>query len=53
MNIKSCVEFNKKLSEYFPCLTGVRQGETLSPFLFSIVLNDIEDFFKLLGVAPW
>ena len=53
-NIKSCVEFNKKRSEFFPCLTGVRQGENLSPFLFPIVLNDIDDFFKLLlGVAPW
>ena len=52
MNIKSCVEFNKKRSEFFPCLTGVRQGENLSPFLFSIVLNDIEDcFILLLGVA--
>ena len=43
-NIKSCVEFNNKQSEFFPCLTGVRQGEHLLPFLFSIFLNDIEEF---------
>ena len=51
-NIKSCVEFNNKQSEFFPCLTGVRQGENLSPFLFSIFLNDIEDFFKVLLGSP-
>ena len=46
------VEFNNKQSEFFPCLTGVRQGENLSPFLFSIFLNDIEDFFKDLLRSP-
>jgi len=30
-------------------LLGVRQGESLSPFLFSIYLNDIEEHFILNG----
>jgi hypothetical protein len=32
----------------FPCLTGVRQIEHLYPFLFSIFLNELEDFFRQL-----
>jgi hypothetical protein len=47
-DIKSCVQYNGSQSEFFPCLTGVRQGENLSPFLFSIFLNDLEDFFRQL-----
>lgn len=31
-DIKSCVEYNGEKSQFFPCLTGVRQGENLSPF---------------------
>jgi hypothetical protein len=33
-DIKSCVQYNGSQSELFPCLTGVRQGENLSYFLF-------------------
>ena len=36
----------------FPCLTGVRQIEHLYPFLFSIFLNDLEDFFRQLDGEP-
>ena len=43
--VKSCVQYNGSQSDFFPCLTGVRQVENLSPFLFSIFLNDLEDFF--------
>lgn len=41
--VKTCVRSNSKLSESFECLTGVRKGESLSPFLFSMYLNDLED----------
>ena len=39
---KSCVKLNGKMSEYFNCNVGVRQGENLSPLLFAIFLNDFE-----------
>ena len=32
-----------KKSEDFVCYTGVRQGECLSPFLFSMFVNDLEE----------
>ena len=54
-NVKSCVSVNGKTSSFFPCNIGVRQGENLSPLLFSIFLNDLEDFLcengNLTGVS--
>ena len=44
--IKSCVSINGKSSNYFPSNIGVRQGENLSPFLFTIFLNDLENFLS-------
>ena len=41
---KSSVIINGKLSDSFPCQTGVRQGDNLSPLLFSIYLHDLEHF---------
>ena len=46
-NIKSRVRgFNGLLSQPFLCKTGVRQGESLSPFLFAMLLNDFEEYIK-------
>ncbi|KAK3096812.1 hypothetical protein FSP39_003531 [Pinctada imbricata] len=50
-DIKSCVRKNSECSEFFPCMTGVRQGENLSPFLFTIFLNDIEEFLTHQGMT--
>ncbi|MEW8542872.1 MAG: reverse transcriptase family protein, partial [Candidatus Thiodiazotropha sp.] len=44
-NIKSCVSINNQTSGYFSCNIGVRQGENLSPLLFSLYLNDLETYF--------
>ena len=41
---KSCVKKGGKLSQFFVCNAGVRQGENLSPFLFAIYLNDFNRF---------
>ena len=51
-NIKSCVSQNGQLSEYFVSVNGVRQGENLSPFLFALFINDIEEFLIQYGCEP-
>jgi hypothetical protein len=51
-DIQSCVQYNNNQSEFFPCLTGVRQVEKLSPLLFSIYLNDLEKYFIELNGNP-
>ena len=41
---KSCVTCDGQISDTFPCLVGVRQGENLSPLLFSIYFGDLQLF---------
>ena len=52
-NIKSNVHANNQSSAYFPCYSGVRQGKNLSPFLFTVLINDFRSFldrYALRGV---
>ena len=42
--IKSVLKISGMSSECFNCNIGVRQGENLSPFLFSLYINDIKEF---------
>ena len=39
----------KSITDSFECTLGVRQGESLSPFLFSMYVNDLEDFLRNNG----
>lgn len=43
-DIKSCVQHGDMRTDFFTCELGVRQGEKLSPFLFALYLNDLEEF---------
>ena len=46
-NIKSCIQTEQdSYSETFLCNKGIRQGDNLSPTLFSIFMNDIPQFLK-------
>ena len=43
-NIKSGIVINNEASDLFCCGKGPRQGEKLSPILFSLFLNDVENY---------
>ena len=43
-NTKTCIRKGNEYSEFFNCEIGVKQGE-LTPYLFSLYLNDLEIFF--------
>ena len=48
--VKSRVKFCNLLGNEFCCTLGVRQGECLSPLLFSLFLYDIEEQFLRSGL---
>lgn len=45
------IRVENSLSRPFPILSGVLQGEPLSPLLFSLFLFDIETYFRSRGAA--
>jgi len=42
-NVKSCVKLHGQFSDFYYINIGLLQGEALSPFLFSLFINDIEN----------
>ena len=47
--VKTIVKYDNTLGNEFFCSLGVRQGECLSPLLFSLFLNDLEETFVTEG----
>ena len=45
-NIKSCVRNCHRYSDFFDCAFGLRQGEVMSPILFSLFIEDLELFLQ-------
>ena len=48
--MESKIGFKNQLSGEFSCMLGVRQGECLSLFLFSMFLNSLEEEFIINGI---
>ena len=48
--VKSKLKNNNTTSEAFSCNIGVRQGECLSPFLFAMYVNDLEQELDNNGI---
>ena len=42
--VRSCVFTGNMKSNYFTSNAGVRQGENLSSLLFSLYINDLEEY---------
>ena len=47
--VKSRVRYMGDTSEPFDSFLGVRQGESLSPFLFCIFVNDLKECLESKG----
>ena len=51
LNTEACVKINNILTEWFLVNCGVRQGDNLSPTLFSLFINDLANAIKSLNVG--
>ena len=48
----SAVKLDGVHAEYFDCPLGVRQGDGLSPTLFNVFINDVQDLFNCEDCHP-
>ena len=48
---KTMSQINQMLTDWFQVTSGVKQGDTLSPTLFSIYINDLAKVLKESGIG--
>lgn len=51
METKSMIKMNSVVTDFFTCNDGVRQGENLYPFFFSLYINDLDMFLREKGIV--
>jgi hypothetical protein len=49
--IESLMKINGTISDFISCNVGVHQGVHLSPFLFSLNINDLENYLVEKNIA--
>ena len=45
-NARASVKLPQGITESFRIERGIKQGDTLSPFLFNLYINDVNDIFN-------
>ncbi len=50
-NAKSCFKLPNEITQTFDLKKGIKQGDTLSPYLFNLYLNDINHIFSVENVT--
>ena len=51
--VKSCVRYCGDLSDFFDVSLGVKQDEPLSPLLFSLFINDVQDNINVNNMSEY
>ncbi|MCG8432281.1 MAG: reverse transcriptase family protein, partial [Candidatus Omnitrophica bacterium] len=49
---ESCVKMTQGRSDFFRCMSGVKQGEPLSPALFNLYVNDLSKKLDMVAESP-
>ena len=45
-NVKTCVRSYRSYSDFLDCSVGLKEGEIISPLLFSLVIEILELFLQ-------